>query len=294
MAGCSEKEPIALARSDDLQQFMPPAYTAVAVKPAATSRLLKTGIVVLIAGAILLLFGAIGAFYFWNNNDNHVYNVHYSMSINGKVEEGSMEIDGTGITGVRFAGGEKCYIKTQVKAHLPDVKTLNKDSLLFDLEDEVMPAKFEEQSRIWVAADVPLSDPAFLSSKIRDLCGDLPIFWLRPTYTNSGQRKRRAAPHQRRQAPGAEEEVNPEAEFNPENPYHRGLDGEEGTMTFDPMLDHQGVCCTECRRSHTQCQRICEPLGGFQPWPYHYRGCRVACRVIMPCRWWVGRILGIL
>ncbi|XP_029561382.1 leukocyte cell-derived chemotaxin 1 [Salmo trutta] len=317
MAGCSEKEPIALARPDDLQQFMPPAYTAVAVKPAATSRLLKTGIVVLIAGAILLLFGAIGTFYFWNNNDNHVYNIHYSMSINGKVEEGSMEIDGTnnierfrtgsgngeavevhdfqvGITGVRFAGGEKCYIKTQVKAHLPDVKTLNKDSLLFDLEDEVMPAKFEEQSRIWVAADMPLSDPAFLSAKIRDLCGDLPIFWLRPTYTNSGQRKRRVAPHQRRQAPGAEEEVDPEAEFNPENPYHRGLDGDEGTMTFDPMLDHQGVCCTECRRSHTQCQRICEPLGGFQPWPYHYRGCRVACRVIMPCHWWVGRILGIL
>ncbi|XP_014046986.1 leukocyte cell-derived chemotaxin 1 [Salmo salar] len=317
MAESSDKVPIALAGPEDLQQFMPPAYTAVAVKPVATGRLLKSGIVVLIAGAILLLFGAIGAFYFWNNNDKHVYNVHYSMSINGNVEEGSMEIDATnnmerfrtgsgneeavevhdfqiGITGIRFAGGEKCYIKTQVKAHLPDVETLNKESLLFDLEDEVMPAKFEEDSLIWVAADMPLSDPTFLSSKIRDLCGDLPIFWLRPTYPNGGQRKRRAAPRQRRQAPGAEEEVDPEAEFNPENPYHRGLEGEEGTMTFDPMLDHQGVCCTECRRSHTQCQRICEPLGGFHPWPYHYRGCRVACRVIMPCRWWVGRILGIL
>lgn len=43
-----------------------------AVKPVATGRLLKSGIVVLIAGAILLLFGAIGAFYFWNNNDKHV------------------------------------------------------------------------------------------------------------------------------------------------------------------------------------------------------------------------------
>uniref|UniRef100_A0A8C7LTN4 Leukocyte cell-derived chemotaxin 1 n=1 Tax=Oncorhynchus mykiss TaxID=8022 RepID=A0A8C7LTN4_ONCMY len=293
MAGCSEKEPIALV-AFMCKWFMcsPQAYTAVAVKPAA----------------ILLLFGAIGAFYFWNNNNNHFNNVHYSMSIKGKVEEGSaVEVHDfqLGITGVRLAGGEKCYIKTQVKAHLPDVKTLNKDSLLFDL-DEVTPAKFEEQSWIWVAADVPLSDPAFLSIKIRDLCGDLQIFWLRHTYTNNvklccvgfhsvltvfvlspdGQRKRRAAPHQRRQVPGTEE-VDPEAEFNPENPYH-------GTMTFDPMLDHQGVCCTECRRSHTPCQRICEPLDGFQPWPYHYRGCRVACRVIMPCRWWVGRILGIL
>lgn len=296
---------------------MPPAYSAVAVKPAATGRLLKAGIAVLIAGAILLLFGAIGAFYFWNNNDKHVYNVHYSMSINGKVEEGSMEIDASnnverfrtgsgtdeavevhdfqiGVTGIRFAGGEKCYIKTQVKARLPEVDTLNKDSLMFDLEDEVMPAKFEEDSLIWVATDTPLSDSAFLSNKIKDLCGDLPIFWLRPTYPNGGQRKKRAAPRQRRQATGAEEEVDVEAEFNPENPYHRGLEGDEGTMTFDPMLDHQGVCCIECRRGHTQCQRICEPLGGYHPWPYNYQGCRVACRVIMPCRWWVGRILGIL
>lgn len=43
-----------------------------AVKPAATGRLLKAGIAVLIAGALLLLLGAVGAFYFWNNNEKHV------------------------------------------------------------------------------------------------------------------------------------------------------------------------------------------------------------------------------
>lgn len=53
-------------------------------------------------------------------------------------------------------------------------------------EDEVMPAKFEDDL-IWVAADTPLSDSAFLSNKIKDLCGDLPIFWLRPTYSTSKQ-----------------------------------------------------------------------------------------------------------
>ncbi|KAG7252085.1 hypothetical protein CRUP_005674 [Coryphaenoides rupestris] len=131
-----------------------------------------------------------------------------------------------------------------------------------------MPAKFEEDSLIWIAGDTPLADSAFLSSKIKDLCGDLPIFWLRPTYT-SGRRR-------------ASERTPPTG------------DGEEGTMTFDPMLDHQGICCIDCHRSYTQCQRICEPLGGYEPWPYHYRGCRVACRAIMPCRWWMGRILGIL
>ncbi|XP_035026536.2 leukocyte cell-derived chemotaxin 1-like [Hippoglossus stenolepis] len=319
MAGSSEKVPIASAGPEDLQQFMPPAYSAVAVKPAATGRLLKAGIAVLIAGALLLLLGAVGAFYFWNNNEKHVYNVHYSMSINGKVEEGSMEIDTAnnmerfstssgaeeavevhdfeiGITGIRFSGGEKCYIKTQVKARLPDVETLNKESMTFNLEDEVMPAKFEDDL-IWVAADTPLSDSAFLSNKIKDLCGDLPIFWLRPTYSTSGQRKKRAALRQRRQTAGAvaeEEEEKVEADLNPENPYQRGLEGEQGNMNIDPMLDHQGVCCAECRRGYTHCQRICEPLGGYHPWPYHYRGCRVACRVIMPCNWWVARILGLV
>ncbi|XP_028283681.1 leukocyte cell-derived chemotaxin 1-like [Parambassis ranga] len=317
MAGSSEKVPIASAGPEDMHQFLPPAYSAVAVKPAATGRLLKAGIAVLIAGALLLLLGAVGAFYFWNNNEKHVYNVHYSMSINGKVEEGSMEIDTAknmerfstgsgadeavevhdfeiGITGIRFSGREKCYIKTQVKAHLPDVEALDKDSLTFELEDEVMPAKFEDDL-VWVAAETPLSDSAFLSDKIKHLCGDLPIFWLRPTYSRSGQRKRRAAPRQRRQAAVAgEEEEDVEAEFNPENPYQRGLEGEQNTMNIDPMLDHQGVCCTECRRSYTHCQRICEPLGGYYPWPYHYRGCRVACRIIMPCNWWVARILGLV
>lgn len=46
-----------------------------------------------------------------------------------------------------------------------------------------MPAKFED-NLIWVAADTPVSDSSFLSSKIKDLCGDLPIFWLRPAYAS--------------------------------------------------------------------------------------------------------------
>lgn len=53
-------------------------------------------------------------------------------------------------------------------------------------EDEVMPAKFEDDL-IWVAADTPLTDSAFLSNKIKDLCGELPIFWLRPTYSSGRQ-----------------------------------------------------------------------------------------------------------
>lgn len=49
-------------------------------------------------------------------------------------------------------------------------------------EDEIMPVKFDDRSLIWVAADQPLKDTSFLSTKILAHCGDLPIFWLHPTY----------------------------------------------------------------------------------------------------------------
>ncbi|XP_010008496.1 PREDICTED: leukocyte cell-derived chemotaxin 1-like, partial [Nestor notabilis] len=136
---------------------------------------------------------------------DRVYNVHYTMSINGKVQDGSMEIDAgnnletfktgsgseeavevhdfqIGITGIRFAEGEKCYIKAQPKAHVPEVDAMTKASLSSDLEDEIMPVRFDENSLIWVAADEPIKHNSFLSPKILELCGDLPIFWLRPTY----------------------------------------------------------------------------------------------------------------
>lgn len=50
----------------------PQAYAAVTVQPSSPARLLKVGAVVLISGAVLLLLGAIGAFYFWKGSDNHV------------------------------------------------------------------------------------------------------------------------------------------------------------------------------------------------------------------------------
>lgn len=62
----------------------PQAYATVTVKPSGSStRLLKVGAVVLISGAVLLLFGAIGAFYFWKGNDNHVSSMSERLPIRG-------------------------------------------------------------------------------------------------------------------------------------------------------------------------------------------------------------------
>lgn len=57
-------------------------------------------------------------------------------------------------------------------------------SLFFALHqtDELMPVSFDEEFLIWVAAEQPLKDTRFLSKKILDLCGELRIYWLRPTY----------------------------------------------------------------------------------------------------------------
>lgn len=45
-----------------------------------------------------------------------------------------------------------------------------------------MPARFDEEFLIWVAAEQPLKDTSFLSGKILALCEELPIYWLQPMY----------------------------------------------------------------------------------------------------------------
>ncbi|KAL6048810.1 hypothetical protein STEG23_032380 [Scotinomys teguina] len=259
----SDKVPITMIGPDDIEFCSPPAYATVTVKkPSSPKHLLKVGAVVLISGAALLLFGAIGAFYFWKGDDNHIYNVHYTMSINGKLQDGSMEIDAgnnletfkmgsgaeeatevndfqNGITGIRFAGGEKCYIKAQVKARVPEVGIVTKQSMSSELEGKIMPVKYEENSLIWVAVDQPVRDKSFLGSKVLELCGNLPIFWLKPMYPKEIQRQRREvvrniAPsttrrqHSERGNPGPRRlsnetrpSIQDDAEpFNPDNPYH--------------------------------------------------------------------------
>uniref|UniRef100_A0A668AEB3 Leukocyte cell-derived chemotaxin 1 n=1 Tax=Myripristis murdjan TaxID=586833 RepID=A0A668AEB3_9TELE len=249
-----------------------------------------------------------------------VYNVHYSMNVNGKLKEGSMEIDSDnnlerfktgsgdeeaveihdfqiGITGIRFFGGEKCYIKSQIKANLPDMGTHKKETFMFDLvqsTDEIMPVKFDEEFLIWVAADQPVKDTSFLSNKILGLCGDLPIYWLQPTYYKENEKfENSVISNEYKLSIGGKKRLVYKMNVAP-NLQRRGEESEGGAMTFDPMLDHLGICCSECQRSYTHCQRICEPLRGHWPWPYNYRGCQVACRVILPCRWWVARILGVV
>uniref|UniRef100_A0A673YFX2 Leukocyte cell-derived chemotaxin 1 n=1 Tax=Salmo trutta TaxID=8032 RepID=A0A673YFX2_SALTR len=198
-------------------------YSSSAAKPpVAVGCLLRFGVAALVAGAVSMLCGSIGAFYLWKVSDKNVYNVHYSMSVNGKVEEGSMEIVSNNNlekfqTGrIQFSGGKKHYIKSQIKTFQRCISPSQ--------EDEIMPVKFDKKSLIWVAADRPLKTSSFLSTKVLDLCGDLPIFWLQHTYPKEIQERRR--------------------------------------KLQDRWKTEKKLCTVyQLDQDYTHCQRICEPLG---------------------------------
>uniref|UniRef100_A0A8C7W194 Leukocyte cell-derived chemotaxin 1 n=1 Tax=Oncorhynchus mykiss TaxID=8022 RepID=A0A8C7W194_ONCMY len=244
--------------------------------PVAVGRLLRFGVETLVAGEVLMLCVSIGAFNFW------------------KVEEGrndeALEIHDihTGITGIQLSGGKKHYIKSQIKA--------------FQRSRHSTRMKFDKKSLTWVATDRPLKNSSFLSTKILDLCGDLPIFWLQPTY-HKGPSLMAPAIHmegeqeeeegegeegeeeeeEEEEEEGEEEEGEGEEEREEEEEEggmrrreeEEGEEEESGAMTFDPMLDHQGIFCSECRHSYIHC-------------------CQVSYRDILPCRWWVACILGVV
>ncbi|XP_072914522.1 tenomodulin [Hemitrygon akajei] len=274
-------------------------------------RYLRIGILVVLL-AVLLLLGAFGARYYWKQQESKVYDILYRINIDGSIKESLMKIDGingfeifttgngsdesveihdfkSGLTGIRFAGGEKCYIKSQKKFFLPNVTPIKSEEDLISLQDEIMPVKFDE-SLVWVAAEHPIKDQHFLlNSKVLEICGNLPIYWLRPIYLKDTGLYDFGDPEE-----AEEEALSDELKSNPngKRPARSVNDYRAYGFTFDPMLDHNGFCCIECQRGHQHCRRVCEPLGGYMPYPYNYRGCRVICRIIMPCNWWVARMLG--
>ncbi|KAM6446832.1 LOW QUALITY PROTEIN: leukocyte cell-derived chemotaxin 1 [Liasis olivaceus] len=317
-----EKVLLASARQEDAERALaPPASSALLAKPSSTGRLLRVGAFVLPGGVVLLLFGVLGAAYSWKADGKETYNVHYPVSIDGKIQEGSMEVDTAnnlqifktgsgreeavevhdfqlGIAGIHFAGGEKCFVKAEANIHIPEVSAMARESLSFDLKDEILPAKFGESSLVWVAANQPIKNYSFLCPKILELCHELQILWLRPSSPKVSQRKKKGITRKTRQTQpnidpdqfeAAAEEVNTRP--TPINGLMIKNQLEEGDgMSFDSQLDHEGICCTE----RTHCRQICEPLLGFPPWPYHFQGCHSACRLILPCSWWVARILGVV
>ncbi|XP_059896066.1 leukocyte cell-derived chemotaxin 1 isoform X2 [Gadus macrocephalus] len=202
MTATSEKVQSVSFGPPHLPHCVAPVLGSSPARPSTLSRLLKCAAIALIVGALVMLCASVGAFYQWKVSDKNVHNVHYNMRINGELRGGTVEIDPqnhqetfttgsgdqeaveihdfqTGISGLRFFRGEKCYIKPHIKAPLPDLGGYT-ERLTSDLSEETLPVRLDQDSVIWVAADLPTQDSRFLSPKILALCGDAPVYWAPP------------------------------------------------------------------------------------------------------------------
>ncbi|KAM3911844.1 tenomodulin [Leptodactylus fuscus] len=257
---------------------------------------------------------------FWKQVPEKVYDVEYKFFNNGEKTTVLMEIDprnqiesfrtenGTdgaveihdfkhGFTGIYFAGLEKCFIKTQSK-EIPAVE----ETEMVEFEEGEVSTTIYEQSMFWVPSENPIEDKDFLkNSRILELCHNTSMHWIFPASPSApefqdfdGEDDESAAeqklllPKDQRggKQSGKRQSRSLTEEDLPVNDYREvGLD-------FHPMWDHRGYCCTHCRRGQRYCQKVCEPLRGYYPYPYCYGSGRVICRIIMPCNWWVARMLG--
>lgn len=259
---------------------------------------------------LILTLGIFSLRQFWSPSLGKVYDHEYKAVLDGMETESVMEIDPAhrieifrmgngddevlevhdfknGITGIRFAKHQRCYIRSQTR-DLPRVTEEEaKDTELLVGETEGMDMQVED-SQVWVPAEEPISNRAFLlSSKIWEICQDLPIHWIHPSPL------REAEFHE-------VEDVEDISDTNVKGQrFARDVldqlpvnDYRDIGLELDNRLDDRGFCCQHCRQGYRYCQRYHEPLGGFNPYPYYYQGGRVICQIVMPCNWWIARMLG--
>ncbi|XP_063794437.1 tenomodulin [Pseudophryne corroboree] len=243
---------------------------------------------------------------FWKQIPEKVYDVEYKFFNNGEKTTVLMEIDprnkietfrtenGTdnaveihdfkhGITGIYFAGLQKCFIKTQSK-EIPDTE----ESTMVELEENAITSTIYEESMMWIPAEKPIEDKEFMkNSRIFEICKNVTTHWIYPTtptapeFLDFDDREDRSGEKQtKRQSRSLTEEDLPVNDYR------------EAGLEMPSVYDHRGYCCHHCRRGQRYCQRVCEPMLGYYPYPYCYGSGRVHCRIIMPCNWWIARMLG--
>jgi len=244
--------------------------------------------------------------HFWSPSLK-VYDHHYKAVLDGRETESVMEIEPAhrieifkmgngsdevlevhdfknGITGIRFAKHQRCYIKTQTRdlPKMTDVETEQTELLVG--ETEGMEVQVED-SQVWVPAEEPIANRAFLlDSKIWEVCQDLPIHWIHPSPMRDAEFH---------EVEDTEDQSDPEVKRFARDVYDEPVNDYSNIgIELDSRLDDRGYCCQHCLRGYRFCRRYYEPLGGFNPYPYYYQGGRVICQIVMPCNWWVARMLG--
>ncbi|KAF0039880.1 hypothetical protein F2P81_008115 [Scophthalmus maximus] len=228
---------------------------------------------VALALVLVFLVMALSVFslrYLWSPSLGKVYDHQYKALLDGIETESMLEIDpGQRVEIFRIGNGNEEVIEVH------DFKNVD--------EAKAMDIKVEE-SHVWVLEEEPIVNPAFLlNSKIWEICQNLPIHWIHPSPLSDDE---------------VENVDTPDAEATGQRFARDVLDHpavsdyRDVGIELDNRLDDNGYCCQHCRRGYRYCRRYFEPLGGFNQWPYYYQGGRVICQVVMPCNWWIARMLG--
>ncbi|XP_060612367.2 tenomodulin [Anolis sagrei] len=282
--------------------------------------------VLLCTFVLSLVLTFLGVYYFLSPSAKKVYDMEHTFFSNGERQQIFMKIDplaGTeifqtgkgseevleihdfknGITGIFFSGDPKCFIRSQMKG-IPETSDIEME----EPEEEKTTSTYFEQSVVWVPGEKPVENKDFLkNSRILEFCENVTVYWMHPAllketevfdFENEGEVENGFPTGKQKPTEGHQEEK--EREKSGKRRQARQLTQEdfpvndytENGLEFHPLWDERGYCCAQCRRAHRYCQRVCEPLLGYYPYPYCYGGGRVICRVIMPCNWWVARMLG--
>lgn len=250
--------------------------------------------------------------YIWSTSPAKVkvYDHQYKAVLDGKETESMMEIHPTqlfetfkmgngtdevlevhdfknGIMGIRFAKHQRCYIRSQTK-EIPKLAEVDTKTINVEVDEESEGDMQMVESQIWIPAEEPISNRTFLlNSKIWEICQKLPIHWIHPSPLKDAEfhdaEDVKETPELEARGPRQTRDVMDQLPVN---------DYSEIGLELDNSLDEQGYCCQYCRRGYRYCRRYYEPLGGFWPYPYFYQGGRVICQVVMPCNWWIARMLG--
>lgn len=244
--------------------------------------------------------------YLWSPSLGKVYDHQYKAVVDGVETDSVMEIDPgrrieifrmgngsnevlevhdfkNGITAIRFAEHQRCYIRAQTKK-LPAVAEVEAEDAELPVDEAEAADTKVDDSQVWVPAEEPIINSAFLfDSKIWEICQELPIHWIHPSHPADAEMENDDAPDAE---VGAQRVARDVHDHLPVNDYR------DVGIELDSRLDERGYCCQACRSGKRHCRRYHEPLGGFNPWPYYYQGGRVICQVIMPCNWWIARMLG--
>uniref|UniRef100_A0A8C6SMR7 Tenomodulin n=1 Tax=Neogobius melanostomus TaxID=47308 RepID=A0A8C6SMR7_9GOBI len=233
---------------------------------------------------LVLTLCVISLHYLWSP----VYDQQYKAVVDGVETDSVMEIDPgqlieifrmgngseevlEGITGIRFAKHQKCYIRTQTRT-LPRVTEVQVEDTLVSLETAGQ-IRVVLDSRVWVPAEEPIINTAFLlNSKIWEICQELPIHWIHPTPLSDAEALEVDTPDSEVIGQRVARDVLNQVPVN---------DYRDSGIELDSRLDELGYCCQHCRRGYRFCRRYHEPLGG-----------RTICQIVMPCNWWIARMLG--